>query len=169
MVIGGTIFSHKDSHKGTWISPDGNTINQIDHIRIKKKFRSALFDTRAFRDADCDSDHMLVVGKVRVKSKSKRLASIKTIKPNIEKLEETDVRNTYAINVKNRFGLLEEEEITLDWETIKSVVTEAAMESLGPCINARKSRSAAERRKHRGIKWIGDRANIDKRKRFKSV
>ncbi|XP_068206782.1 uncharacterized protein [Palaemon carinicauda] len=157
-----------DSHEGTWISPDGNSINQIDHIMIKKKFRSALFDTTAFIGADCDFDHMLVVGELSVKLKSKRLTKIKTTKPNIEKLEETDVRNTYAINLQNRFGLLEEKEITLDWET-KSVVTEIAMESLGPCINARtrnnwfdkECRSAAERRKCCRMKWIADRANID--------
>ncbi|XP_068243595.1 uncharacterized protein [Palaemon carinicauda] len=122
------------------------------------------FDTRAFRGAYCDSDHMLVVGKLRVKLKSKRLTTIKTITPNIEKLKETDVRNAYAINVQNRFGLLEEEEITSDWETIKSVVTGAAMESLGPCINPRRRnnwfdeecRSAAERRKRCRMKWIED-------------
>ena len=55
---------------------------------IKKKFRLALFDTRAFRGADCDSDHMLVVGKLKFKLKSKRLTTIKNIKPNIEKLED---------------------------------------------------------------------------------
>ncbi|XP_068227851.1 uncharacterized protein [Palaemon carinicauda] len=46
------------------------------------------------------------------------------------------------------------------------------MESLGPCINARRRnnwfdedcRSAAERRKRCRMKWIEDRANIDKRK-----
>ncbi|XP_068245316.1 uncharacterized protein [Palaemon carinicauda] len=138
---------------------------------IKIKFRSALVDTRAVRGADCDSDHMLVVGKLRVKLKSKRLTTIKTIKSNIEKLEETDVRNAYAIHVQNRFKLLEEEEITSDWETIKSVLTEAAMESLGLCINEcrrnnwfdEECRSAAERRKRCRIKWIEDRANIDKR------
>ncbi|XP_068232135.1 craniofacial development protein 2-like [Palaemon carinicauda] len=66
MVIRVTIFPHKYSHKGTWISPDGNTINQIDHIMIKNKFISTLFDARAFRGADCDSDLMLVVGKLTV-------------------------------------------------------------------------------------------------------
>ena len=34
LVIGGTIFQHKTMHKLSWISPDGRTNNQIDHIAI---------------------------------------------------------------------------------------------------------------------------------------
>ncbi|XP_059161684.1 uncharacterized protein LOC131944848 [Physella acuta] len=37
LIIGGTIFSHKDIHKTTWTSPDGKTKNQIDHITVSRK------------------------------------------------------------------------------------------------------------------------------------
>ena len=60
LVIGGTLFPHKKSHKLTWRSPDGITENQIDHVAINKMWRSSLQDTRVMQSADAGSDHHLV-------------------------------------------------------------------------------------------------------------
>jgi hypothetical protein len=48
-----------------WTSPDGKTHNQIDHIFIDKQRHSSILDVQSFRVADCDTDHYLVVAKVR--------------------------------------------------------------------------------------------------------
>jgi len=73
MTISSTLFPHKDFHKYTWKSPDGNTFNQIYHVNpssaIDKRFKSSISDIRSFRGADCDSDHFLVIAKFRIKLK----------------------------------------------------------------------------------------------------
>ena len=60
LVITGTLFSHKATHKETWVSPNGTTRNQIYHVLINKRVRSSVKDTRVFRSADVGSDHHLV-------------------------------------------------------------------------------------------------------------
>ena len=45
LVISGTIFP-QNIHKLSWLSPDGRTINQIDHIITNAKWRRSLQDVR---------------------------------------------------------------------------------------------------------------------------
>ena len=65
LVITGTLFPQKKNHKATWISPDGWTRNQIDHVLINKRFRNLVEDTRVYRSADLGSDHYLVCTTIR--------------------------------------------------------------------------------------------------------
>ena len=72
LVIGSTIFEHRDIHKYTWISPCGRHRNQIDHIAINMKYKTSLLDVKSRRGADIGSDHQLVVSTLKLKLKRKR-------------------------------------------------------------------------------------------------
>ena len=65
LVVKSTMFPHRNIHKYTWTSPDGNTHNQIDHVLIDRRRQSSILHVQSFRGADCDTDHCLVDAKLR--------------------------------------------------------------------------------------------------------
>ena len=53
MIIGGSLFPHKDIQPATWVAPNHRTSNQIDHIALSKKWRRSLLDVRSYRGGEC--------------------------------------------------------------------------------------------------------------------
>ena len=93
-------------------------------VLIDRRWHSSVLDVRSFRGADCDTDHYLVIAKVR-----ERLAVGKQVAQrldrqrfNLSKLNDLEVRKQYQIDITNRFAALEnleDEDVNRTWENIK--------------------------------------------------
>jgi hypothetical protein len=46
LVIGGSLSPHRECYEVTWVSPDKDTENQIDHLTISRQWRSSLCGAR---------------------------------------------------------------------------------------------------------------------------
>uniref|UniRef100_A0A7I5E8S3 Reverse transcriptase domain-containing protein n=1 Tax=Haemonchus contortus TaxID=6289 RepID=A0A7I5E8S3_HAECO len=154
LCIGNTYFQHRQIHKKTWRSPDGRTLNEIDHVCISRRWRSSLQDFRVLRGADIGSDHYMV--RAVVKLKLKKIRSTPFARPfAVEKLKDPNLASRLALEMRNRFDALEEiTNLEDEWTAIRDTIKVCAEEVVG------------RRRGKRKEEWIKDSTwqKIDERK-----
>ena len=133
-AIGGTIFQHKDIHTLTRKSPDGKTVNQIDHVVINNKWRRSLKDVHTRRGADAGSHHYLVMSMLKFCLKKAQTKKNRPRKYNIPRIEQDNVLTTFLVEIKNQFQLLstveaDHPQVEEKWNQIKDVYYNTAKNS----------------------------------------
>ena len=145
-------------HKTTWESPDGNTRNQIDHIAIRRKFRTSLNDVRVRRGADIASDHELIIGKIRLKLAKIKKRKRRAQRLDVEKLKLPKYVDAFKVELRNRFRVLEDDvsDVEESWSKYKKAYEETGQKILG-------------KRKKVNKEWITDDSwkTIEERKNIK--
>ncbi|XP_046399915.1 craniofacial development protein 2-like [Ischnura elegans] len=135
LKIMSTTFPRKDIHKYTWVSPNGQVKNQIDHVLTEDRHKSCITDVRSKRGAECGTDHYLIIIKVRQKVCKNRRDIHKTKqKFDLKKLDNPNIRKEFMIKLSNRFQALEKEEedsIEGKWKVIRDSIQEIGKEVVG--------------------------------------
>ena len=180
LVITGTTFPHRHNHLATWKSPHGTTLNQIDHTLVNKRFRNSVLDTRVMRSANIGSNHYLVrttLLRLKLKRTPKAKDDNGRIRFDTDKLKQEVFRSRFAVTVRNKFEILEDEvmegeydEIEEECHRIEKCYNEAAKEVLGKKKRKKKpwiseqSRALIEQRNNLQKKIVGTRSERIKRR-----
>jgi hypothetical protein len=112
---------------------------------------SNILDVRSFTGAGCDTDHCLVVTKLRERiSVSKRARQKFGVQRfDLKKLNDVEIKEKYQVEISNRFVALESLDESFDinnaWESIRENIKTSAEDNLG-----------YHRLKHNNKPWFDD-------------
>ena len=97
LVIANTLFQQHKRTLYTWTSPDGQHRNQIDYILYSQRWKSSIQLVKTRPEADCGSDHELLITKFRLKLKK----GGKTTRP--FRYDLNQIPYDYIVEVRNIF------------------------------------------------------------------
>ena len=93
----------------TWKSPDGITRNQLDYIKVNRRYRNAVRDIRTHPEADCKSDHNMLVGNIRVKLQRLKQHKFTSPKLDLKSLEkDNEVKGKFYKEVETKMETINE-------------------------------------------------------------
>ena len=131
LVVGSSMFDHKNIHKLTWRSPDGKTRTQIDHTMINRRWRRSLEDVRVYRGATVGGDHDLAISKVKLSLAACRR---KPSQPryDTERLLQGDVQTKFDVGIAERMAESRGTgDIDHQWQEFVDAVNEVAKREIG--------------------------------------
>ena len=126
MVIANTLFQQHKRRLYTWTSPDGRHQSQIDYILCSQSWRSSIQSAKTRPEADCGSDHELLIAEFRLKLKKVG----KTTRPFRYHLNQ--IPYDYTVEVRNRFKGLDLIDRVPDklWMEVCDTVQEKGMKTI---------------------------------------
>ena len=143
LTILGTWFRRLDIHRWTWLSHDGITKKEIDHVITRQRDKGLFKSLRTFRSGECpaNTDHVLLITELRLALMKPKKSHTRMRKHDVTRLlQESDLQSKYNIAIENRFNSLGDlpEDVEELWTSFRTVVREVADEVVGFAKKVRK-------------------------------
>jgi len=122
LALTNTFFQHRPCHQYTWFHPAQSSYqgHLLDYVIVNRKFRSSILDTRVYRKTHLQSDHRLVVSKIRLKLKAKRRIGQKLLKYQLNpRLLEAEQIAAFRKVLNDELNTNPVGEVEPDWSTFK--------------------------------------------------
>ena len=133
LCVTNTFFRCKDIHQVSWRHPRSGHWHQLDLVITRRADVGNVLLTRSFHSADCDTDHALVVSKVRLTPK-KLHHSKKKCRPRVNTCCTSNSERTHQFTRKLEEALGSEGTIdTIDtkWSHLRDALYDAAIHAYG--------------------------------------
>lgn len=108
LVISNSFFKHRPGRRATWISPDGQTRNQIDYIIVSKEVMKSTTNSRVYNSADVGSDHSLLMANINIATRKPKKSRPSPRRYDVERLLDQELRNDFVIKIGGAFEALQD-------------------------------------------------------------
>ena len=138
LTILGSWFRRLNIHRWTWLSHDGVTKKEIDHILTRQRDKHVFKSYRAYRgpEAPANTDHVLVASDLKIQlMKFKKTNESQRIYDVDRLTQDSRLQEQYSVSVQNKFNclsVLPDDDIEGSWKTFCTVIRAAADEVIGP-------------------------------------
>ena len=135
LVITNTVFKHKHTHKTTWMHPRSKHWHLIDYVITRQRDQRDIVNTRAFRGADCNTDHNMVLSKIAfsLRKQVKKTGGQHRYNLNVARLKCDSVRKDFqrSMTTSLQESTTGDSDVVGKWETLRDTVFNTAKEILG--------------------------------------
>ena len=124
-------FQAKHCHKVSWMHPRSKQWHQLDFIISRRKHLKNILHTRSYHSADCDTDHALILSKVRFQYQ-RTCRTKHSPQPKIATATTQDPEKCLAFqNLMQDVEVLPENGAVAYWDELKQKIHEAAISTFG--------------------------------------
>ncbi|XP_046863472.1 uncharacterized protein LOC124457235 [Xenia sp. Carnegie-2017] len=126
LVITNTVFKHKHTHKTTWMHPRSKHWHLIDYVITRQRDQRDIVNTRAFRGADCNTDHNMVLSKIAfsLRKQVKKTGGQHRYNLNVARLKCDNVRKDFqrSMTTSLQESTTGDSDVVGKWETLRDTV-----------------------------------------------